>query len=141
MIPITKECSIPAHEIWFTASRSGGPGGQNVNKVSSRMTLHFDVQNSPTLTDDQKRRITSRLSTRLTNDGVLKLHSQRYRSQTANRTDLIERFIELMHEALAPRAVRKRTHVPRSVRERRLQDKKHHGSVKKKRAHPGSEVE
>lgn len=105
------------------------------------MTLHFDVRNSPTLTDEQKRRIASRLSTRLTHDGILKLHSQRYRGQTANRTDLIESFTELMREALARRALRKRTHAPRSVRERRLQDKKHHGLVKKKESQPGREVD
>ena len=130
MIQITDAISIPDSEVTFTASRSGGPGGQNVNKVSSKVTLAFHVASSAALSQDQKQWVAKRLATRINNDGVLQVISQRTRSQEMNRTDAIERFAELLKRALTPRRARIKTRLPKTVKEQRLQEKKRH-SVKK----------
>ena len=130
MIPITASLVIPSDQLTFTASRSSGPGGQNVNKLSTRVTLHFDVLRSPSLTEEQKQRIFAKLKSRISKDGVLRVSCQQSRSQAANRHRAVERFVELLRQALTPRRQRKRTAVPASTRERRLEEKKRRGRVK-----------
>jgi ribosome-associated protein len=130
VIEVMAGISIPENELGFTASRSGGPGGQNVNKVSTKITLSFDVQRSAALSDDQKRRIEEKLATRINNDGILQVVSQRTRSQEMNRADAIDRFAELLRRALTPRRARFKTRLPRAAKEQRLQEKKKR-SVKK----------
>ena len=136
MLQINDELSIPESELRFTASRSAGPGGQHVNKVNSRMTLHYDVDGSASLSDAQRRRIRARLPTRINRNGTLKLHCQRHRSQAANREVLNERFVELIRWALSRQRRRKKTVTPRSVRERRLQHKRRRSELKKLRSRP-----
>src|SRR5262245_26618746 len=92
--------AIPEHEVTFTASRSSGPGGQNVNKVSSRVTLTFDVSASTALSQEQKRRIVVRLATRINKEGILRIVSQKTRSQELNRSDALDRFSDLLRNAL-----------------------------------------
>ena len=133
-IEINDALTIPAAELWFTVSRSSGPGGQNVNKVSSRVSLHFDVAGSPTLSDDQRRRIASRLATRVNRDGVLSLHVQLHRSQATNRIEALERFAVLLREALKRRTPRRKTRKPRSANRRRLEQKKRRGDLKRTRS-------
>ena len=133
-IVVNDEISIPERELLFTASRSSGPGGQHVNKVSSRVTLHFNLRTSPTLTSHQKQRIAARLARRITRDGVLQLHAQRHRSQSANRADLVDRFVMLLQESLRARRPRVPTKVPKAARDRRLRKKKIRGQVKKGRS-------
>ena len=133
-ILIGKVLHIPETELQFTTSRSGGPGGQHVNKVSSRVTLHFDVKRSICLNTLQKRRVLAGLSTRVNKEGVLQLHSQKYRSQSANRKDLLERFRTLLEEAVRPRPPRVPTKISRSVKETRLKEKKRHGQLKRTRS-------
>ena len=130
MIVVNDELSIPEAELNFSASRSGGPGGQNVNKVSSRVTLTFDVVHSPSLSDEQRRRIVSRLQTRMNKDGVLRVVSQRTRSQDLNREDVKARFAELLRNALRQERPRVKTRVPAAARERRLEKKKQHAATK-----------
>jgi len=130
MIEVMEGISIPESELSFAASRSGGPGGQNVNKVSTKITLSFDVDRSAALSDDQKRRIAEKLATRINNDGILQVVSQRTRSQEMNRADAVERFAELLRKALTPRRARFKTRLPRAAKEQRLQEKKKR-SVKK----------
>jgi ribosome-associated protein len=134
MIPITDELSISEDELVFTASRSGGPGGQNVNKVSSRVTLTFDLAHSSALSDIQKRRIFEKLRNRINNEGVLRVVSQRTRSQELNRSEAIARFAELLRDALATEAVRVKTRPTRASREKRLHEKKHQTDIKKERS-------
>ena len=136
MIMITQQFSIPNDEIVITASRSSGPGGQNVNKVNTRVTLHFSVWSSKYLTNNQKVRIASCLKSRITKDGILYLHAQGTRSQAANRVLLIDRFAMLLREALRQPKPRKRTRVTRSVVERRLKEKKDRSQLKKVRQQP-----
>jgi len=123
-IQINNSLSIPEDELVLAASRSGGPGGQNVNKVSTRVMLRFDVAHSPCLSEPQRARIAERLHNRLTRDGVLVLNSQQHRTQPANRAAVIERFAELLRDALRPIPVRKKTRPPRAVAERRLEAKR-----------------
>jgi ribosome-associated protein len=134
MIEISPGLAIPDWEITFTASRSGGPGGQNVNKVNTRVTLAFDVVGSPTLVPRQKARILERLATRISRDGVLQVVSQRHRTQAANRTAALERFVELLRIALAREAPRVPTRPTRMATERRVESKKLRGRLKRQRS-------
>ncbi|MEE8126699.1 MAG: alternative ribosome rescue aminoacyl-tRNA hydrolase ArfB [Nitrospirales bacterium] len=135
-IVINLSTSIPDAEIRFSAVRSAGPGGQNVNKVNSRMILEFDVTHSAVLSSYQKRRITERLGRRINQRGVLRLQAQRYRMQSANRADLLERFVMLLHSALRPVTNRIPTRVPTRIREQRLQAKKQRTQTKRIRQTP-----
>ena len=136
MIAVTSQLSIPEQELRFRASRSSGPGGQNVNKVNTRVTLHFDVRHSPSLTTGQKSLIGRKLKTRINKEGTLYLYAQRASSQAMNRADLVEKFCRLLHEALTPRKVRKETRISQRSIEKRLDRKKRRGSVKQLRSQP-----
>lgn len=132
-IKITGRVSIPLRELWFTATRSSGPGGQNVNKVNTRATLRFDVINSSSLSSRQKQLIRNHLATRINKEGVLRVVSQKSRSQAANREAAIERFTLLLRESLQEVLPKKKTPIPRAARERRLEGKKHRSLLKEKR--------
>jgi len=134
MIEITDKVSLPEDELRFTASLSSGPGGQNVNKVSSRVTLWFDVANSPSLSPEQKELIVRRIGSRIGKDGVLRVISQKTRSQAANRELAVERFIELLRNAVKQVPTRKKTRVSRAAKLRRLNDKKQHSIQKQERS-------
>jgi ribosome-associated protein len=101
-IDITDCLAIPESELTFTAARSSGPGGQHVNKISSRVILRFNVAASPSLSEAQKHRLLTRLATRVSKDGVLRVMSQKYRSQSANRRAALERFVTLHPAELPP---------------------------------------
>ena len=133
MIQISDTLFINESELSFTASPSSGPGGQHVNKVSTRMTLWFNVAASPSLSPDQKQRILSSLSTRISKEGVLRIISQRHRSQTANRDATVERFAELLKEALTDLPPRKKTKISKNARQRRMDEKKQHSRKKQQR--------
>ena len=134
MIAVTDSLSIPEEELTFTASLSSGPGGQNVNKVSTKVTLWFDVANSASLSPEQKELITSRLGSRMSKDGVLRVISQQTRSQAANREAAIERFVELLGAALKPEKARKKTRVSTAAKRRRLEEKKQRSFLKRDRS-------
>ena len=134
MIEINDRLEIPESELEFTASRSTGPGGQHVNKVSSRVTLHFDVASSPSLTETQRQRIFLRLPTRINKDGVLQMHAQKHRSQLANRREIMIRFADLLRGALEQRRPRKKTRPSRAADRRRLDGKKRRADLKQARS-------
>lgn len=133
MAQIRPDLEIPDHEFSFATSRSSGPGGQNVNKVETKVTLEFDLDASASLSEDQKRRIHTRLRNRINRDGVLQVVSQRHRTQAANREDAVERFSELLRDALHVPKKRKQRKVSAAARRRRLEGKKQRGQVKKLR--------
>jgi ribosome-associated protein len=134
MIEITDNISIRKDELIFKASRSGGPGGQNVNKVNTRITLLLDVANCESFSDVQKRRILSRLSTRADKNGLLRVVSQKFRTQKANRRAAVERLQQLLVGALKTRPVRKKTKIPYAVKQRRLEEKRKRSLLKQQRA-------
>ena len=136
MIEITEHLSIPTSEISYATSRSGGPGGQHVNKVSSRVTLLFHVAASPSLSEAQKRLILSRLATRVNQAGVLRVVSQQHRSQATNREVALTRFVTLLRQALKRTPRRAKTAIPAAVKRRRLDDKRHRGQMKQQRTKP-----
>ena len=133
-LKISEKITIPFSELWFTASRSSGPGGQNVNKVSSRITLWFDVANSPSLTAEQKEMIRTALPTRINKEGVLRVVSQRYRSQSYNRDMAVERFVSLLQESLKEQLPRKEKKIPYTAKMQRLGDKRHRSLIKQIRS-------
>ncbi len=134
MIEIADDIFIREDELVFKFSRSGGPGGQNVNKVNTRVTLFFDVVNCESFSDVQRQRILKRLATRANKDGIIRVVSQRYRTQKANRRVAVERFQELLRGALKKKAVRKKTAVPEAVKRRRLEEKRRRSLLKQQRA-------
>ena len=136
MIRINDNVLINEDQLAFKFSRSGGPGGQNVNKVSTRATVYFDVANCSTFTDMQKKQILFRLKTRADKKGVIRVVCQKHRTQKANRIAAVERLIELLREALKTRRKRKKTKVPHSAVEKRLKQKKHHSLLKRRRDRP-----
>jgi len=123
---------IPPSEVDITAIRAQGPGGQNVNKVSSAIQLRFDVRAS-SLPEDIKRRWLHATGNQLTTDGVLILKAQRYRTQEANRQDAWARLYELLERFVRPPKVRKATRPTRASVQRRLQSKALHARLKASR--------
>ena len=123
LIHITHSTSIPASEISYQFTRSGGPGGQNVNKVSTRVELLFDVKNSIGLDDRQKERVFTVLSGRIDGDGILRLASQDSRSQWRNRQDVLEKFVQLISAAITPERKRRATAPSRTSKEKRFRAK------------------
>jgi ribosome-associated protein len=117
-------------------ARSSGPGGQNVNKVSTRVTLLFDFETCDILTLAQRQRIRQRLATRLSRDGWLRVVSQKARTQAANRAAAEERLIELLREALAVRKPRRPTQPTAASRRQRLESKRRRGELKQSRRSP-----
>jgi ribosome-associated protein len=139
MVVINSNLEIPESEISFRYSRSSGPGGQNVNKVATKVTLLFEVRSSKALTDDQKARIEERLTNRISSAGVLHVTSQRHRTRSANQRDVVERFADLIGGALHERRRRKRTRLPSSAKKRRLETKRRRSHVKTLRRKPSAE--
>jgi ribosome-associated protein len=133
---INDDLWIEDDELRFEFARSSGPGGQKVNKVETKVRLFFDLRGSSSLGADQKARIEERLPTRITKDGVLQLVSQRHRSREANRRAVIERFVDLLAEALKEEEPRLRTKVPTAQRKQRLESKRHRSEKKAMRAKP-----
>ena len=137
MLRINDHLSIDETELDYEFARSSGPGGQNVNKVETKVTLKLDIAASRSLTDLQKTRISENLASRITKDGVLRVTSQRHRTREANRHAAIARFIELIDDALAVRAERRPTKVSRAAKRRRIEEKKRRSQKKAMRRSPG----
>ena len=134
MIRINDRLKIPEMEIRFTFSRSSGPGGQNVNKVSTKVALKFDIERSSTLSEEQKAQIKKKLASRISRNGVLRVTAGYNRTQKANRVAAIKRFSELLTFALAKKPLRKQTVVSRAAKERRLKAKRHRSRIKQARS-------
>lgn len=129
---------IPESALEFTFDRSSGPGGQNVNKVNTRVTLWFDLAASPSLTEGEKRRVTTRLRGRIDKNGRMRVVSMRHRTQRANREAATDRFFELLAGALTRRKKRIPTRTPLKAKRRRLRAKREQSDKKRLRARPDS---
>jgi ribosome-associated protein len=130
MIRITDRISIEERELEERFVRASGPGGQNVNKLSSAVQLRFDVRRSPSLAPDVRHRLERMAGRRLTRDGVLVIMAQRHRTQERNRADALDRLIELIRQASVPPTPRRPTKPTRGSKERRLESKKNRSSIK-----------
>jgi ribosome-associated protein len=130
---IRGDLTIPLRELRFRTSRSGGPGGQYVNRTETRVELLFDVANSASLSDDQRARIMERLQGRLDSEGVLHVVSTATRSQLENRANAVARFQALLQAALRPAKKRLATRPTAAARERRLKGKSSRSETKARR--------
>ena len=125
---------IPQDSLLFKYSRSAGPGGQNVNKVNTKVTVFFDVANCRRFSDGEKKRVLARLATRANRDGVIHVVSQKFRTQRANRVAVVERLQGLLTEALKTKPIRRKTIVPEHIKKKRLEEKRWHSLLKRQRA-------
>lgn len=132
-IVVTPRVTIPAGELAFAFARSGGPGGQNVNKVSSKVELRWNPTTSAALTDDDRAWLVQRLRSRLTSDGTLIVTSTATRDQAKNRDDATSKLALIVRAALDRPRPRRATRPSRAVKRRRLADKRHHAEIKRGR--------
>lgn len=133
VIEINPGVGVSEHEVTFSFERSPGPGGQNVNKVNTRVTLQFDVERSTSLSSHQKGRVRQTLSGRIGQDGVLRIVSSKERTQLANRRAAVNRFVELLAAAFQPVKPRVKTRPTAGSQRRRLDAKTQRGTVKRGR--------
>ena len=136
MIAITADLALDEREISETFIRASGPGGQNVNKVASAAQLRFDVRGSPSLPEPVRARLERLAGSRLTQDGVLVITAQRFRSQERNREDGRERLVALIRRAATPPRPRRKTRPSAGQREQRLATKSRRSTVKRQRRKP-----
>jgi ribosome-associated protein len=131
MIEITSEITIHESELTFDFVRSTGPGGQNVNKVSTAVQMRFDVEGSPSLPEDVKERLVKLAGNRITKDGMLMIEAKRHRTQEANRQDAVNRLVSLIQQAAHEPKTRKKTRPTKTAKAARLADKKRHSQKKR----------
>ena len=131
MIQISPSIQIDEHELQFDYIRASGPGGQNVNKVATAVQLRFDIANSSSLASDIKGRLIRLAGKRVSIEGILHIEAKRYRTQEQNRTDAIQRLVELVRKSLLTPKKRFKTKPTQTSREKRLKEKKQRGEVKK----------
>src|SRR5712671_3223111 len=133
LIPINGHLFLDESEIEESFVRASGPGGQNVNKVSSAVQLRFDLSGSRSLPEDVRERLAQLAGRRLTRDGVIVIIAQRYRTQERNRQDALDRLVALIRRAAEPPTLRRPTKPSRAAKERRLQAKARRATVKQQR--------
>jgi len=136
MITITEDLALDEREITETFVRASGPGGQNVNKVASAVQLRFDARGSPSLPEPVKARLMRLAGQRLTQDGVIVITAQRFRSQERNRADALDRLIALIRRAAEPPKPRRKTRPSTAQRQERLAAKARRSTVKRLRTTP-----
>ena len=133
MIQVTPTIAIDEKEIAFGFVRASGPGGQNVNKVSTAVQLRFDVANSPSLPDDVRERLVRLAGRLMTKDGVLIIDARRFRTQARNQQDALDRLIALIRRAAEKHRVRRKTKPSAAAKERRLEEKRRRSETKRRR--------
>jgi len=141
MIAITPSLALDESEIQFEFVRAAGPGGQNVNKVSTAVQLRFDVHGSPSLPAEVKARLVKLAGRRVSEDGILVITARRYRSQEQNRADAVQRLVKMIQKAATRPRVRKATRVSQSAKAGRVDEKKRRGQVKHRRRRPSEDWE
>ena len=138
MLEVNSRIQIPDSEFTFAFSRSGGPGGQNVNKVCSKALMTWDATRSPSIPQDVRQRFLLRYRRRITKEGLLQITSQRYRDQGRNTQDCLNKLAELLLSVAVAPTKRKPTAPSRGAKQRRLQDKHVQSDKKQSRRRPDS---
>lgn len=133
-VPVNNSIIIPEHELEITASRSGGAGGQHVNKTSSRITVRWNVKNTQALSPEQKERVLQKLQSQLTVDGDIIIHSSESRSQQHNKDAALARLAHIIAKALYVPKKRRPTTISKTAQEKRLHAKSKHSFLKKMRS-------
>jgi ribosome-associated protein len=136
MIRVTAHIALDEREISEDFVRASGPGGQNVNKLSTAVQLRFDVRHSPSLLGDVRARLELLAGSRLTRDGVIVITAQRHRTQGRNRQDALDRLLDLIRQAAIAPVKRRPTKPTRASRERRIEGKKRRAGIKHRRTKP-----
>ena len=139
MMRVSRTIVIDEAEIEEHFIRASGPGGQHVNRSATAVQLRFDVANSPSLPDDVRYRLMRLAGNRVTDDGVLVIDAQRYRSQNRNRQEARRRLVDLVRRASVPPKVRRKTRPTGASKERRLREKQRRSQAKRLRGRPGRE--
>jgi len=137
---MAQRIDVPDDSFIFKYSRSGGPGGQNVNKVNTKVTLFFDLPGCAIFSDVHKHRILKNLEGRINKNGIIKVVSQRHRTQNANRVAAVEKLKQLLAESLKEKPIRRKTAVPQWAKQKRLQSKRKRSAKKQLRTEKNFEV-
>lgn len=135
-IQVNRSVTIPDDELSFRFLPSGGPGGQHANRSSTKVVLEWDIEHSRALGPRQKQKVLGALRSRIDSSGILRLSSDRHRSQLRNREDVTRRLAELVARALRPTKTRTATTPTASARDRRVREKKQRGEIKRARRRP-----
>jgi ribosome-associated protein len=135
-LQVDSRISIPQDEFEFRFDRSSGPGGQNVNKVNTKATLHWSVGETPSLPEGVRRRFVARFANRINRDGQLVLASQRHREQSRNAEDCLQRVRQMVLQVIEPPKARKRRRVSQAAKRRRVEQKRRRSQVKQLRKPP-----
>jgi ribosome-associated protein len=140
-IEVNENINLDEKELHFEFVRASGPGGQNVNKVSSAVQLRFDVANSTSLPDEVRNRLSRLARNRINDDGILVIEARRYRMQDQNRQDSVDRLIQLIRRAAEKPKIRKKTKPTAASKRRRLEEKHRRGVVKRLRGSYSDQIE
>jgi ribosome-associated protein len=140
-IEVNENINLDEKELHFGFVRASGPGGQNVNKVSSAVQLRFDVANSTSLPDEVRNRLSRLARNRINDDGILVIEARRYRMQDQNRQDSVDRLIQLIRRAAEKPKIRKKTKPTAASKRRRLEEKHRRGVVKRLRGSYSDQIE